>query len=459
MTIPFPRVLPRMFVPYTGFIFVLAMLFGGGTQQGFWSDAVVQLASLPLLAWALFRLTQIQLSASARWGVALLCAILELPLIQLIPLPPAAWAILPGRTSIRSAYEVAGIAPPWLPISLDPNATWRALLSLLPAAAIFLAMLSMTHKARRLLVVLMLAVACISIVVDMLQMIGGPESGLRFYAITNADRAVGFLANSNHNAAFLYAAIPFAAASAIVLANGQRHRWVLGVVAMALLLAALVMALALTRSRGGMALGVLAGLLCVALVWRLGRGKSRRKLLLIVGSGNLIAALVAFQFGFVSLSQRVEDAELIQDLRWSVAAVTARAAVANLPFGSGFGTFIPEYRMFAPRELERVNYVNRAHDDWLEVWLEGGVLAMAVAIAFLVWFGWVSLRVWRTRSSAGHEIDGLLPRAGSIVIVLLMLHSIVDYPLRTTAIMTVFSLCCGLLVPPVREEAPGHHVT
>src|SRR5215469_5347474 len=135
VSIPLPRIAADGFLPYTSFVVVLAMLFGAGGTQG-WSDAVVQLAALPLLAWALFRLTPSQLGRGGQWAIVLLCAILTLPLLQLIPMPASLWSGLPGRREIASAYEAAGMALPWLPISLDSTRTWLALLSLLPATAV-----------------------------------------------------------------------------------------------------------------------------------------------------------------------------------------------------------------------------------------------------------------------------------------------------------------------------------
>src|SRR6516225_8298716 len=119
VSIPLPRVAADAFLPYTSLVIVLAMVFGAGGVQG-WSDAIVQLVALPLLAWALFRLTPSQLGRSGQWAIVLLCAILALPLLQLIPMPPSLWSSLPGRGEIAAAYEAAGMALPWLPISLEP---------------------------------------------------------------------------------------------------------------------------------------------------------------------------------------------------------------------------------------------------------------------------------------------------------------------------------------------------
>ena len=100
VSIPLPRFATDAFLPYTSFVVVLAMLFGAGGIQG-WSDAVVQLAALPLLAWALFRLTPSQLGRGGQWAIVLLCAILALPLLQLIPLPAITLERPPGPPRIR----------------------------------------------------------------------------------------------------------------------------------------------------------------------------------------------------------------------------------------------------------------------------------------------------------------------------------------------------------------------
>src|SRR6516165_8129446 len=195
VSIPLPRVATDVFLPYTGLVVTLAMLFGGGGNQE-WSDAVVQLAALPLLAWAHFKLSPSQLGRGGQWAIALLCGILALPLLQLIPLPPSLWSDLPGRREFAEAYEIAGMALPWLPLSLDPSATWLGLLSLLPGIAVFLAMLSLEPRSRRVLTMLTFIVAFASVLLGVLQIMDDVGS--------NRGRATGLFANPDHNAAFLY---------------------------------------------------------------------------------------------------------------------------------------------------------------------------------------------------------------------------------------------------------------
>jgi hypothetical protein len=451
VSIALPRVITDAFLPYTSFVVVLALLFGGGGGYG-WSDAVVQLAALPLLAWALFKLTPSQLDRGGQWAIILLGAILAWPLLQLIPMPPSLWSGLPGRGEIASAYEAAGMTLPWLPISLYPTATWLGLLSLLPATAVFLAMLSLEARSRRILILLILIVIFASVLLGFLQMSDGENSALRFYTTTNPDRAVGFFANANHNAAFLYSAIPFATAWAIGLVRDHRRNRTIGVALLVFLILTIIIGMPLTHSRAGMALLIVAGLSGLLLAWRHDRGQSGRRLLHFALGANLVALLLAFQFGFVGFMQRVERSESFEDIRWPAAQVTLQAAIANMPFGSGSGTFAPIYEKFAPRTLLGDRYLNQAHNDWLDLWLSGGAPAIVLAVGFLTWLTASTFKLWSTGQPEARVLDLALARAAPIVIVLLLLHSVVDYPLRTAALSVLFAMACAYLIPRHRID-------
>jgi O-antigen ligase len=448
ISLPIPRIGDGAFLPYAGMVVVLAMLFGGAARQGLWPDAIVQLAALPLLPWALFRLAPSTLGRAGQSALVLLCAVVAWPVMQLVPLPPTVWSLLPGRAEIAAAYAAAGMAAPWIPVSLDAAATWRALLSLLPAVAIFLATLALDQRKRRVLIALILTTAFVSVLLGLLQTMGGPESPLRFYAITNRERAVGFFANANHDAAFLCATIPFIAAWAIGLVLDRRDGRTVGLILLVLLLIVVVIGVALTRSRAGIALMLIAGLGALLLAWRDSRGRSSRRLVQIAIGGNAVAVLLAFQFGFLALMQRAEESAVIEDIRWPVAAVTGQAAIANMPFGTGFGTFVPVFERFAPRSLVMERYVNHAHNDWLELWMTGGVPAMLLLLGFLVWFAVAGARPWRAAAPDAPVFDRALARAATIVITLALVHSAFDYPLRTAAFSVVFAVATAYLARP-----------
>jgi O-antigen ligase len=137
----------------------------------------------------------------------------------------------------------------------------------------------------------------------------------------------------------------------------------------------------------------------------------------------------------------------LEDMRWPVAQVTSQAAIANLPFGSGFGTFAPIYEKFEPRTLLTGKYVNHAHNDWLELWVTGGAPAVLIAVGFLTWLAASIFKLWSRGQQETRVLDLALAQAAPIVIVLLLLHSAADYPLRTAALSVMFAIACAYLMP------------
>src|SRR5205085_7333368 len=75
-----------------------------------------------------------QLTAIAAVGLVIL-------LINLIPLPPALWTALPGRTFVADGYQILGDRLPWLPMTITPADSLTTILRLTPAVAVLLAIL------------------------------------------------------------------------------------------------------------------------------------------------------------------------------------------------------------------------------------------------------------------------------------------------------------------------------
>ncbi len=198
------------FLLLNALVLVSAMLFGGGTRQGLASDVAPQLLSLPLLAVALPRAwPRLKTVPLAR---ALLVLTVGLPLIQLVPMPPFLWEVLPGRRDIAATLAAVGLDPGWRPLSLIPEATFRSFLALLPPVAIFLGVLDLDRDARKLLMILAVAIGVLSAPLAMLQVLGGQDSGPYLYDITNVGRGVGFFANANHFGALAYCLVPLSIA-------------------------------------------------------------------------------------------------------------------------------------------------------------------------------------------------------------------------------------------------------
>src|SRR5262249_19618616 len=106
-------------------------------------------------------------------------------------------------------------------------------------------------------------------------------------------------------------------------------------------------------------------------------------------------------------------------------------------------------------------YANHAHNDFLELWLNTGVVGLVLVGMFIVWLMLRAVEVWRSPPVNGaSELDWTLARAATIIVALLIAHSFVDYPLRTGGIMAIMAFACALLIdPPTDAEVHGHKVS
>ena len=431
----------------TALLLGLALVLGGAARQGLWSDAVIQIYSL--LALGLIAAKWQAMPQLSRLSVVLLGGLMLLPLLQLVPLPAFFWSVLPGRGAIAADYTVVGMPLPWLPVSLTPERTWRAALALLPGFAMFFATLALDSKGRRGLGLLIVVLAMASVLLGLAQIAQGPASPLRLQSTTNA--SVGFFANRNHYAALLCCAIPVAATWLIISMLDRRSERIIVLALSIIVYASLLVGLAAAQSRAGIFLGVLAGLGSVGLALVQGRRFARFGAL-VIGGAWLIGLLLIIQYAVLGILGRFEQ-DVLDDFRFEIARVTLQAILAFQPFGSGIGTFDSIYRMFETPDVLLQPYVNHAHNEWLELALEGGIPAIVLLAAFLFWFGSASLSVWRQRSSKISGLDLALARAATIIVTILVLHSTVDYPLRTTALMVLFGWACALLADPFGRNA------
>jgi len=441
--------LSRLVFVLSGLTLAVAIFAGGSSQHAMTSTALVELLSVPLLGvgfWLCLR------NGPGRMigPIAIFATGVAIGAAQLIPLPLSVWRALPGRAAVLASLTLATAAPNFLPASLDPGGTSRALASLLPGAAIFLGVGALGESHRRLLIWLLLGMGALSALVGIAQATGAIRS---FYTVTNPGLAVGFFANRNHFAAVMYCLLPFAAALAVPRRGfaGQPRRWASGSVLGAGAMGALfLLGLAACGSRAGLALGLVALLGCGAIVLR-ARSEADRKgnwapRIVVIAA---IAALALLQFTRVGLLGNTRLGA-VDEGRSAITMTTLRAAQAYTPLGTGLGAFVPIYAAAEPVGSLSSEYINHAHDDWAELWLEGGLPMAAVVGVFLSWLALAAREVWKPAASMA-EISAA--RAATIALGLLLVHSAVDYPLRTAAISVLFALSCALLTPQGRATA------
>ncbi len=439
---------------YAGFVFAVACLLGGGTAVGQFSDQLVEVVSVPLLFLGLARLMGRRWEPGWAPALSLLGLILALPLLQLVPLPPAIWTLLPGRAAVVEVYQAAGLPIGWRPFSLAPFATFYSFLSLLPAAALFVAALQLETSQRFRLLIAPLAIAALSGLLGVVQVLSRDASSISMQNAANVGYAIGFFANRNHFAALVYVMLPFAIVWTVRGMRGSRDRaWFFGLLFGGAVIASLLVGLSSAFSRAGVALGVVSLLGSAFIVWRSARASRLGRLPVIIASVCLLVFAAVMQLGLVQL---LIQRSAVDGSRRSIARLTMEAIQSYSFAGSGFGTFVPIFKSFEQPSDIIVFFINHAHNDYLELALEGGILAVALIAAYFVWYFVRFWAIWLARDDRGTSSQRLLASAASLSIALLLLHSLLDYPLRTITLMVCFAVASAFMIepPPESEEAP-----
>lgn len=420
---------------------VLCLLLGGASAAGAVANAIIQMLSILVILLLLWT-RRFVLPAEARplaWIVGLF---LLLNLLMLVPLPAELWESLPFRDEIAEALQLIGAGGVSLPTSLAPAATVASLLWLLPPVAMFLLAVTLPWDERRNLCATIVVLAVISIVLGVFQLAGGPESALRFYEITNKGSPVGFFANINHQATLILAALACAAVMATQFAaRSDRSKRSGGLIIASAFSLFLIAGIALSGSMAGYGLFVPTAFASLLIY--------RRAVTGAIGAGwkaALVVLLVIFVgfalFGPVSQQSLSEKFSARPASRGEIAANTIEAIGQSFPVGTGLGTFAAVYRRGEDPRVASNQFVNHAHNDYLEAALELGLPAVLLIAAFLIWWLRRSVLAWN-----GDLRGANVARAGSVIVGIVLMHSLVDYPVRTSAIAVVFALACAFLVP------------
>lgn len=442
-------------IALTILLLLTAVILGGGTTAGFIGDVYVQIFSLFTVAIAIATLprrvvthaVEIVHTRSGAVAVGLLISLVGLHLIQLVPLPQS-WT----ATGPLGSEGTIGL------ISRVPYATGAALASLIPPLAIFVLTATSSLDDRSKLITALMAIGVSSLLFGLVQVAQGPASALRFFEFTNRADAVGFFANRNHFAALLCILLALGsswlmrAVTRILEGEPYSGRIAIETAAAVALLIAILTGLMMARSRAGILLAVIL-IVCITIAqWLNGnRGPSAtttKPSLKWLVAGFFVAGAIAVQLGLSRALTRF-GTDPLDDLRWTMAKTSLAAARDGLPFGTGISSFVQVYGTVERTENLFGGFANRAHNDWLEFSIEGGLLAIVLMAVFLGWF--ISRTILAPKDSDERHAQHI---SGVFIILLLLLHSFVDYPLRTTALSTIFAFGCALLLPPLAR--PPH---
>jgi O-antigen ligase len=431
--------------------YLFACLVLGGSAQGVWENMILQLAGVGILAWAALDRREEPLAPAARQLLLLAIVAIAIIALQLVPLPASIWSHFGPRARVADDFRALGLGTPAQPLSLTPALGLNSLLGIIPALALFCAMVRLRAYRPQWLAVALVAGTIGGIALGALQVASSTNPSLPWYLYeeTSVGRAVGFFANADHMATLLVVTIPFLAAivTAARTATMQRYSAVLAVVAGIALLIMVGLALNGSLAGYGLALPVIAASVLVILP-----PASRLRLWVLAVAALLMAgAVVALETTAIGSSHIGAHAASATQSRADIASTTTRAVGDFMPFGSGLGSFRNVYSLYEQPEQVSGIYVVHAHNDYLEIALELGIAGMILVLVFLAWWAAAVWRAWRRPEG------GPFARAAAIASAAVLVHSLVDFPLRTAAIAVCFALCLALLADsraaPPKEKA------
>ena len=373
----------------------------------------------------------------------------------------AGWPVLALFFAIPlwSALQVLPVLPPdGHAISKDVGATLNKLQKSICYGLVFFAALQLLDSTRRLrttaLVIMFsgLFQACYGV----LTALGGHTFDiLNIHGGNITSSARGTFVNRNHLAGYMEMCL--AVGVGLLIANmkhpsadGQTWRQqarsmlkvLLGDTArIRLFMVAMVIALVMTRSRMGNAaffasMGVSAGI-----GYLLYRRQSRAMVILFVSMIVIDVFIVSSWFGLEQLANRIEQTDTSTEARLNVNESALPWLEDHWLAGSGAGSFVATYPAY--RTADVTQFFDFAHNDYLQILGEYGVIGAAFFAAIAATVLWTAVQAQRRRRNPLLRGAAFASMMG---VTSLLIHSSTDFNLQIPANALLFTVLCAFAV-------------
>lgn len=271
-----------------------------------------------------------------------------------------------------------------------------------------------------------------------------------------AGRGSGTYICPNHLAGLLEIALPLALAHLLAGRLGHLARILAGY-AVLVMIAGLVS----TESRGGWAAAALSLLVLLAVL--LGqRGQRLPALIMLVILAVAALWIVAEVKTSSERVQRALNTDRLDDPRFNIWPAAVEIWRENFWWGAGPAHFDHLYRLHRDGRIQA--RPGRAHNDYLDTLADYGVVgATLVAAAFVLVFTGVG-RAWRHVQREGDDFRSRQSNrtafvlGGSIALVALLLHAVVDFNFHIPANATAAVVIMALLAAHIRFATDDHWV-
>lgn len=367
---------------YAGSMIVLALILGGGTAQGLWTDRILEVALIPALIIGFGGISESRWSSAAK---ALAVAVLVLFAVQFLPL---------GRQWPSGAPVAEGT---FLTVAADR--TFESLLFFASALGFSLFVSRFPDQEQERLLRFVIVGLLINLGVGALQL-SASNSGVGSAELLPYDLRAGVFANPNHFSTLVFSVIP-------VLAYFFLYRQKRPAL-FALVLAPMLIYQFAVGSEAGMGLSIAIAAISLLLF---SDKLSKRLVMFATALAGIVALVVSVQF--LGLG--------VDEVRAMIWRTTSGAIADHWLVGTGIGSFVNVYPFYEDPAQITSEYINHAHNDYLEIILETGIFGILLVLFFVV----------VASSGAGRTT---LAKSFFVATLAILIHSLVDYPLRTMAI-------------------------
>lgn len=454
---------------YYGLLALLVWLPLPFASNRLWAEAIFEIWVVLLgLLWLLGWQRKVVMLGGAVSGARPMFWLLAIWLLYLsltqLPLP-LSWRLHLSPES-AAMYSLAGVNG-WAPLSVHPYAGFLYWMKSVGYVLLFVLTLLLVNSKQRLVLLgytLVFSGLFQAFFGSMMTLSG---AGYGFFVKKDAyvEFATGTFVNRNHLAGYLE--MTLAIGIGLLLASGssgmtirtwrQHLRSLVGLLlsqklVLRLMLAMMVIALVLTRSRMGntafFSSMLVAGLICL-LVFRVQSGSVRemfsrretRATVLLLSSLMVIDLfIVGAWFGVEKVMARIEQSSVSYDAGRIEVSLNTIKLWRDYPLvGSGGGSFHVVYPRYRPATIGA--YYDHAHEDYLEIAADTGIVGLGLLGLIVLMSFVVALAALKRRKD---PLMRGMAFASVMGIIALLIHSTVDFNLQIPANAATFMVVLAL---------------
>ncbi|UCG77252.1 MAG: O-antigen ligase family protein [Nitrospirota bacterium] len=423
-----------------------------------WSLSIMELISFIMLAGVMLDLSSKKASPFRVPGLLPLSLFIGYIILQLIPLPAIILKVISPVTHDLYFNTVwSGESMQWGTISLNKKATINELLRWASYASFYIVIVQLVDSRERFKRLINLSVIFMAIV-SLFSIVQAVSSNGKIYwmrDLTQGGEMFGPYVNRNHYAGLVASILPVALALFIYykpsqssgsyrerllkMLGGRRYN-----ISVMLLVSVIVLSMSvfMSLSRGGIISLIISVIFMGLMILTITKETKKGGTVFII---LLMIILFAAWFAWGPVTERfglMTDKEgSITDVRKDLWSDTLQI-IKDFPlFGTGMGTFSDIYNKY--RTIPHGKIVGHAHNFYLELFAEGGIIAGTIMVSFLISVILRSVRTLRKRHDRYAIFISLGIMAGLISI---LMHSTVDFSVHIGANGLYLFFLLGMLV-------------